>query len=58
MSFMVLPIFNAVGAIPIFLFITSVSFITWFIFQGYSVETKGKTKTEVLEEFNAKGFYQ
>ena len=51
-----LPIINAVGIFALVLFLTTVTFVTWFLFEGFAVETKEKTKYQIQKELNIKKF--
>lgn len=53
-----LPIINAVGIFALVLFMTSVTFVSWFLFEGFSVETKEKSKFQIQKELNQKKFLQ
>ena len=50
-TFFTLPTIELIGLFPLFSFFTLVSFFSWFFIEGYCVETRGKTKLEIKNEF-------
>ena len=57
-SLFILSITKAVGLFAVLLFCAFVSISTWVWFEGYGVETKGKTRIQIEEEFNSKVFLE
>jgi hypothetical protein len=57
-GFFTLPAIRTFGIFGTFLGCTIISFITWLVVEGYCIETKDKSKIQIMQEFNAKRFFQ
>ena len=55
-SLFILSITKAVGLFAVLLFCALVCLFIWVWFQGYGVETKGKTRIQIEDEFNSRVF--
>lgn len=53
-----LPIYNAYGAIPLFIFTNCYTVFVLVIFNGFCIETKGKNPNQIKKEFVEKGFFK
>ena len=57
-SLVTLPLTNAIGIFPIFLFFFFVALLTWILYEGYGIEIEGKSRTQIKNELNSKQFFE
>ena len=57
-GFFSLPIINAIGIFALFLIFMFIGLVGWILVEGFCIETAGKTKNQVMLEFNSKKFFQ